>query len=142
MVDSGNQQEITKQLDDLRRHYDLACQLVEQINRSFGFVLLLITVHDFSTCIMDFSNLLDHFGVGKRWQKNVEEDRLKQNYFQSIDIVRFKNIANNNESDTTEFIKMKSDPIQTCQFVHPLLRFLLLLVASNRVESKVYKIKM
>ena len=133
---SADCEEMMGQMNDWRSHYDLVCQLVEQINRSFGLVLLLITGHDFATAIMDFSNILNHLNVGNDWQKVVPiQGHLMNNKFQAVDTVSYA--VRKNNITTFEQLKMTSDPIKTFQFAHPILRFLLLLVTSNRVGAKV-----
>ena len=130
-----SQHEMAVELDELRSHYDLVCQLVEQINRSFGLVLLLITGHDFAIAIVDFNNILDHLKIGQKWFK---EDDYKYIFNEQGIPAKFK------WSDffydplfENKFIFLRSDPIKTCQFAQPVLRFLLLLVVSHRVGAKV-----
>ena len=117
------------ELNELRNQYDLVCQLIEQINRCFGFFLLLITGHDFATSIFDFSNILDLkcLKIGKIWQTNT----FKRYGFRSVDSVLENGI----------YVELKSDPIKNCQFWHPILRYLILLVASHNVGIKVLHIQ-
>ena len=126
------EKEMATELDELRRHYDLVCQLVEQINRSFGFVLLLITGHDFSIAIMDFSNILDYLEVGQEFHKDTFtlNERGVPSQFKWTDFFYDPFFEDN-------FIFLSGNPFKICKFVHPILRFLLLLVVSNRVGSKV-----
>ena len=132
-----SKQEMAVEIDELRQNYDLVCQLVEQINRSFGFVLLLITGHDFAIAIMDFNNILDQLTVGQKFHKEAGEKNQGEysELFKSTDLFfdpffEFKPIV------------LRANPFETCQFAHPILRFLLLLVASHRVGSKVSQNKL
>ena len=136
-----SKQEMPEELDQLRRHYDLLCRLVEQINRSFGFVLLLITVHDFAISILDFNYILDHLKIGQGFLKDINNYLYtgyywwlgKPKHFEWTDYF-FDPLFED------DFIFLRSNPLKTCQFVHPILRFLLILVASHRVGSKVEKV--
>ena len=122
-------QTMVMELNELRRHYDLVCQLVEQINRAFGFVLLLITGHDFSIAIMDFSNILDHLEVGQEWFKHsnlfVHESRGPEQ-FEGADFFLDPLFEG-------KYVFLRSNPFKTVQFAHPIFRYLFLLVVSHRV---------
>ena len=114
------------ELENWKNQYDLVCRFVEQINRVFGFFLLMITGHDFATCIFDFNNILEHLDL---------KDNL--NVFQAYDQhLSHEHIFFNTESES--FISMKVSPLRTCQFLHPIARFLFILVASHSVGVKVY----
>ena len=121
---------LSTELDEWRSHYDLLCELVQLINRCFGFSLLLITGHDFATSIFEFSNILDHIGVSK--SHHTDFNSLTNHYaeYHSVDFVLDK--------DSKPFL-FKSDPIKTFQFAHPVLRFLVILVTSHNLNSKVSK---
>ena len=121
------------ELDELRSHYDLVCQLIEQINRSFGFVLLIISCHDFTIAIMDFNNILDDLEIGQRWLKDVNQNFQGMGHpaqYESTDFF-FDPLFEG------EYIFLRGNPFKLCKFSHPILRFLLLLVVSHRVGSKV-----
>ena len=141
-----SRQEIAFEMDELRCQYDLVCQLVEQVNRSFGFVLLIITGHDFATSIIDFGNILDYLEVGKTWLKSfagrIEEIDF---YYDTTFDHDFRSFGWTDSF--RDFIYgfhkyyLRSDPFKTFQFAHPVLRFLLLLVVSHRVRSKVQNLQ-
>ena len=153
----GHRKVTAEELNDWRRHYDLVCRLVEQINRSFGVVLLLMTGHDFATAIMDFNNVLYHIDVGNAWHRehvnnsirpvanNINgliNDRTTKTRFHVFDpIFNVRHMYNSEGSLTSmvpeEVVFMKIDPIRTCQFLHPILRYLFILVVSNNLASKV-----
>ena len=157
-VDSDEQEKMV-QLNEWRCHYDLLCQLVELINHSFGFILLIITGHDFAIAILDFYRILENLDVAKGWQKEYLNSydvwNTKKNKFTELAVVRekktsdyvrnrhngeyVKNSHGNYEYHDNELL-MRSDPIRTCKFVHPLLRFLLILVTSNNLGSKVLQL--
>ena len=121
---------LSTELDEWRSHYDLLCKLVKLMNRCFGFSLLLITGHDFATSIFEFNNILDHVGVSKGLHTDFENLNNYYQRYSSIDYVLNGNIL----------FFFKSDPIKTLQFVHPLLRFLAILITSHNVNSKVSEI--
>ena len=127
-------------LENWKNQYDLVCRFVEQINRVFGFFLLIISIHDFANCILDFANILQHLDLKESLREilahadNIARSSRRELEISknSIDIIRDPYHI---YDDT--FIHMKSDPIKTCQFLHPLVRFLLLLVVSHSVGVKV-----
>ena len=129
---------MVKELDEFRSHYDLLCQWVEQINRSFGFVLLIITGHDFATAIMNFSNILDHLEIGQSFLKDMD---LRVEGFTIPPKYEWTDYFFDPLFEA-KFIFLRSNPFKTCQFAHPVFRFLLLLVTSHRVGSKVGLYKM
>ena len=131
-------QNMMVEIDELPSHYDLVCQLVEQINRSFGFVLLLITGHDFAIAIMDFNNILDHLKVGQGFRKdyNLNDDDVSLDPFSNPKQFKWTDYFFDPIFEN-KYISLRSNPFKTCQFAHPILRFLLLLVVSHRVGSKV-----
>ena len=123
-------QQSTK-LNEWRRHYDLICELVELINRCFGFSLLLITMHDFATSIYDFSNLLDLIRVSKHHTDFNNVPNKWKTYY-SIDYVLGLD---------EKVVIFKSDPIKTFQFAQPVLRYFMILVSSHDVGCKVRRSK-
>ena len=131
-----SQQEMAAELNELRCHYDLVCRLIEQINRSFGFVLLLITGHDFVIAIMDFNNILDYLDIGKGWFKDevplvhIPGQKISKEKYKSVDFF-FDPLFE------YKFIFLRGNPFKICQFAHPILRYVVLLVVSHRVGSKV-----
>ena len=130
------EQDMSMELDELRSHYDLVCQLVEQINRAFGFVLLVISGHDFAIAIMDFNNILDYLDIGKVWHTAYEGHftpvfHMSHEKYKSIDFF-FDPLFEK------KYVFLRSNPFKTCQFAYSIFRFLLLLVVSHRVGSKVH----
>ena len=88
---------------------------------------------------MDFSAILDRLDIGRAWEKDVTnnrdqgEDILYNNKLQSIDVLRIVD----HSKRMFVAIHLKSDAIKTCKFLHPVLRFFLLVVISHRVGAKV-----
>ena len=130
IVSDENCATLSSELDEWRSHYDLLCELVQLINRCFGFSLLLITGHDFATSIFEFNNILDHIGVSKG--QHTDFNSLTNHWRGYIDYVLDK--------DDKLFL-FKSDAIKSCQFAHPVLRFFVILVTSHNLNSKVKYIK-
>ena len=136
------EQEMAVELNELSCQYDLVCQLIEQINRSFGFVLLIITGHDFSIAIMDFSKILDYLEVSQEFYKGIYTSFILKEFLS----VNEQGVPSQfkwtdyfyDPLFEGKFIFLRDNPFKICKFVHPILRFLLLLVVSNRVGSKVY----
>ena len=52
----SQQQEMPMELNDWRSNYDLACQLVELIDGSFSFILIVITSIDYLSFVFEFNN--------------------------------------------------------------------------------------
>ena len=126
------QTEISIELEDWKNKYHLVSRFVEQINQCFGLFLLIITGHDFATAIFDFANILQHLDLKKALQNIDHHQKMFDTIHKSVDI-----ITNHEDSLTDSTIHMKSDPIKTFQFVHPIFRFLVILVISHSVGSKV-----
>ena len=125
---------LSKELNEWRSHYDLICELVQHINRCFGFYLLLITGHDFATSIFEFNHILDHIGVSKGQHTDFKSLTNHYKGYHSVDYVLK---TKENDSNPQEIFIFQSDPIITFQFAHPVLRFLVILVTSHNLGSKV-----
>ena len=87
---------------------------------------------------MDFANILQHLDLKGALKKFINQVAIKPGNdfsisFQSMDIIR--NPINGKNFDKA--IKLKSDPIKTGQYLHPLIRFLFILIASHMVGLKV-----
>ena len=129
---------MSEELETFKNQYDLVCRFVEQINQFFSLTLLIITGIDFATSILDFNNILEHLNLKNSLPKNYVSDNQIYFYvfngsiskYDTTDDVFFNTI-------TASFFKMKTNPIRTFQFFHPILRWLVILIASNMVESKV-----
>ena len=121
------QENVSLELETWKNQYDLVCRFVEQINRSFGFFLLIITGIDFATSILEFYNILAAFDFRGLLQNLTEEDL---NY-KAIEVVY----------DTVDQTKTKvigvNSTICIFRILHHLLRFLFILVASNDLGTKV-----
>ena len=123
--------EISIELEDWKDNYHLVCRFVEQINQCFGIFLLIITGHDFATGIFDFANILQHLDLKDALKNIFQSDMISDNILESIDIVPIPG------DFSSHFLQMKSDPIRTFQFFHPIFRFLVILVTSHSVGLKV-----
>ena len=139
LADIDHEEHISSaKLENWKDQYDMVCRFVEQINRVFGFFLLIITCHDFATCILDFSNILQHLDFKGLVEKiMIDAEAI---FHTGIDVMwmnlRSMDIISNLHNDGKPK-QLQSDPIKTCQFIHPLLRFLVILVASHMVGTKV-----
>ena len=105
-------------------HNDLAIRLIEQINKNFGFVLLIISAIDFSSAIFYFNQIKSQVAV-----------RIERSLF------AFEMDAYYTDKDV-KFHKTSSldfyEAIFSCaQFLHSVARFTGLLIASHRVNAKV-----
>ena len=118
------QQELSDRLEDWKNQYDLVCRFVEQSNRCFGFLLLMITGNDFATCIFEFNNILENLDLKGSIIYIVRDKR----FYRAMDVVY----------DSGSLVHMRSDPIKTCQFLHPILRFLIILVVAHSVGKNVF----
>ena len=137
---TDDDEKLSLELDGWKNQYDLACRFVEKINQCFALSLLIITGNDFATCIFDFANILQHLDLKKSLQEMMDQfNHIAHSIgsettalHDSMDIIR-----NPYNEFTKPFLHVKSNPIKTCQFWHPMLRFLVILVASHMVGTKV-----
>ena len=89
---SSNRQKMSKYLDDWKFNYNLICEFTEQINQTFGVVLIIVCLIDYAVPIFEFANVLLYSGTNMQYN---------------------------------------------LQFIHLILRFLFILIASHRLGSKV-----
>ena len=86
-------QQLSKDINEWKTHYDLVCRFTEKINRCFGLPLLITSAIDFAVpIIIEFNNLIAHQFTSPRYY---------------------------------------------LQFLHTVLRFLSILVASYHLEYQV-----
>ena len=123
-----DQGSLERNSDRLIDHYDLACRLVEQINRCFASVLLIITATDFTIAIFEFFQI---FITLRR-----EGVRYNNKFYETADELY---VARN--SDGT--INVQRITVIVISFVHVIFRFFAILAASHHATSKVnlYNIK-
>ena len=126
-----DQTEISIEIEDWKNRYHLVSRFVEKINRCFGLLILIITGHDFATSIFDFANILQHLDLKEALKNLLHDEASSDNILKSIDIILISGSSTHNKKD------MKVDPIKTFQFVHPILRFLVIVATSHSVGSKV-----
>ena len=129
------QTEISIEIEDWKNKYHLVSRFVEKINRCFGIFLLIITGHDFATGIFDFANILQKLDLKNALKKYLNHPNFWNDIIKSLDIIPNPKARLSNQRE--ERIQMKIDPIRTFQFVHPILRFLVILATAHSVGSKV-----
>ena len=108
-------------LDQLIVHNDLACRLIQQINRCFGFVLLIITAMDFISTIYEFYLIKTELSVDK-WTNNL--------------------LFYKTWEDVSPALPKKNKYIykgilHCAKFCHDIVYYTVLLIASHRINSKV-----
>lgn len=66
-VNSFGDSKIAEKLDQWMKQYNLACQLLKQINKCFGLILLITTANDFIVSIQTFDKLVFFYDQSFRY---------------------------------------------------------------------------
>ena len=122
-IDKGDS--LLPKLKEMMSHYNMAFKLVEKINQCFALILLIVTVTDFSTAIHKVYQLF----ISLRRAGNLEmHDNFMHDHREFSDDLLVGSLGSNIFEMCVVFY---------VEFIHTILRFTVLLIASQRLNSKV-----
>lgn len=105
---ANDNEKITGKIEECMEHYDLICQFVEKINHCFGLILLIVIAGDFAYSVMRVCEILEYM--------NLTRSAIMKHLF---------------------FEQKLSSKWPFLHLAHHVIRNLLLLVSSYRVDSSV-----
>lgn len=69
--DPDDEETIVGKMEEWMRQYDLTRQFVEEMNRCFGIILIIVTAGDFASTIMQASEILEYLNLKRTYALKI-----------------------------------------------------------------------